>query len=381
LNRFFSNQLNLFTLFFLFAQLFLITCFNPSNNQEKQAINPPYPQSVYIKELVFNWSSHVRLAQGSDNWPVTWADDDHQYTSWGDGGGFEGNIIDGHVSLGVARIEGLGHNYRGKNIWGGKKSENSATFEGKSYGILSLDDILYMWVSPGSGAMGYKESRLCRSDDYGASWNRARWSFDEKDKILNPAFLQYGKNYQGSRDNYVYVYAINIKDSRKLKVQKPGEIVLLRVDRRRLMDKGAYEFFAGYDAAGNPIWVKDLRQRKPVFKNKNGVGWNCSVSFNKGLNCYLLITEHTVSFKGNFCIFDGPEPWGPWTTVAYLKSFGAPAINSNTFYWNFSNRWLSEDGRKFVLIFTGINENDSWNTVEGKFILSPKVSMQDANLK
>ena len=57
-------------------------------------------------------ASHLRAAEGSDNWPVTWSDDDHQYAVWGDGGGFEGNESDGRASFGVARIEGDGHNTR-----------------------------------------------------------------------------------------------------------------------------------------------------------------------------------------------------------------------------------------------------------------------------
>ncbi|HJX09709.1 MAG TPA: hypothetical protein VJ733_04335 [Candidatus Binatia bacterium] len=35
------------------------------------------------------------LAPYSDNWCITWADNDHQYTSWGDGGGFGGDQKDG----------------------------------------------------------------------------------------------------------------------------------------------------------------------------------------------------------------------------------------------------------------------------------------------
>ncbi len=45
----------------------------------------PYPPRPIIRQITFNWSSHLRLASGSDNWPVTWADDDNQYTVWGDG--------------------------------------------------------------------------------------------------------------------------------------------------------------------------------------------------------------------------------------------------------------------------------------------------------
>ena len=45
----------------------------------------PYPQSPVIRQVKFEWSTHLRLATGSDNWPVTWEADDNQYVAWGDG--------------------------------------------------------------------------------------------------------------------------------------------------------------------------------------------------------------------------------------------------------------------------------------------------------
>jgi hypothetical protein len=106
-----------------------------------------------------------------------------------------------------------------------------------------------------------------------------------------------------------------------------------------------------------------------VFEDLRGVGWNTSVSYNAGLGRYLLITENTESFVGRFGIYDAPEPWGPWTTVSD-GTFGDGVIAPTTFFYNFSNKWASTDGKEFVLIFTGIGENDSWNSVEGTFLLS-----------
>jgi len=51
------------------------------------AVNPyttlavaPYPDSTFLEGITWDFSSHVERAPGSDNWPVTWADDGHQYT-------------------------------------------------------------------------------------------------------------------------------------------------------------------------------------------------------------------------------------------------------------------------------------------------------------
>ena len=95
------------------------------------ATKPPYPPSPLIRDVRFDFSTLDRRAPGSDNWPLTWADDDRQYAAWGDGGGFGGTNRDGRVGLGVARVQGTADAYRGVNVWGGKNSEAPATFAGK----------------------------------------------------------------------------------------------------------------------------------------------------------------------------------------------------------------------------------------------------------
>jgi hypothetical protein len=77
---------------------------------------PPYPQSKQILDIEWDFESIVTLAPGSDNWPITWPDDDKQYTSWGDGGGFGGTNQEGRVSLGFASVEGSSGRYQGRNI-------------------------------------------------------------------------------------------------------------------------------------------------------------------------------------------------------------------------------------------------------------------------
>lgn len=329
----------------------------------------PYPPSPVLAGMTFDFSTHDRRAPGSDNWPITWADNDHQYASWGDGGGFGGTNQDGRESLGVARIEGPATSYTGYNVYGGKNAENPAPVGGKSYGIISVNGVMYMWVSPGSGTRGYEEARLYQSNDHAATWTGANWSFVQSDGLIFPTFLQFGKDYAGARDSYVYVYANHLKAvGDRLEVQKPGEIALLRVPANAIMDRSQYEFFAGLDGADNPIWVSDIRQREPVFEDANGVGWNTSASYNAGVGRYLIVTEHEASRDGNIGVFDAPEPWGPWTTVHYDTGFGVPNILPSVFFWNFSNKWLSADGTDFVLIFTGTGENDSWNTVHGRLL-------------
>ena len=327
------------------------------------------PAKPVIRGVAFDWNSHRRHAPGSDNWPITWAADDNQYTTWGDGGGFGGTNSAGRVSLGVARITDSSIGYEGHNIFGGYGQEQPTEVTGKSYGILSLDDRIYMWVSPGSGTDNYLEARLYHSTDQGASWSAADWSFPQEAGLILPTFLQCGRDYGDARDDYVYIYASELKQPESLCVQIPGEIALLRVTREEIQQRSAYQFFAGFDGAGIPRWEADLTLRQPVFTDSNGVGWNVSAAYNSGQDRYLLITEHGSSARGRIGIFDAPAPWGPWASIHYADSFGDGIIEQTTFFWNFSPKWFYEEGRRFVLIFTGVRSNDSWNSVAGEFLV------------
>ena len=346
------------------------------------ADEPPYPASSIIRSVSFDFDTHISLAPGSDNWPVTWADDDHQYTAWGDGGGFGGTNSLGRVKLGVARIEGAADSYQGINVWGGHKPQIPAQFEGKSYGILSIKGVLYMWVAPQPNPHLH-ECRIARSVDHGLTWERADWAYVFSDNLTIPTFLNFGKDYADARDGYVYSYYIHPTygpgepsgTRYGFDVHKPGRIYLSRVPQDRIMERDYYEFFAGFNENESPVWTKDLTKKQPVFEDPNGVGWNLSVSHNAGLDRYILCTEHTRTHAGRLGMFDAPEPWGPWTTVLYEDRWGFRKVALNTFYWNFSTKWLSPDGTSFTFIFTGKDANDSWNTIQGTFQIDESSSI------
>ena len=286
--------------------------------------NMPYPPSPVVKNIEFDWSTHISLAPGSDNWPITWADDNKQYTVWGDGGGFDGTNKLGRSSIGVARLEGNWDDFKAFNVWGGHNSENNNNLIAKSYGIISIDGILYMWCGMfQTDEDQFDQAKIAYSDNHGATWEFVDWNFTREEGIMMPTVCNFDKNYENAKDDFVYTYL---------------------------------------------IWTKNLNERLPVFENPDGVGWSINVSYNSKLERYFLTTEHTESHRGNLGIFDAPEPWGPWTTVLYDNSWGEGFIPLNTFYWNFANKWLSKDGKNFSLIFTGRKENDSFNLIRGKFI-------------
>ena len=47
------------------------------NATSEHNIQAPYPSSPVVRAMRLDWSTHQRFAQGSDNFQLTWADDNH----------------------------------------------------------------------------------------------------------------------------------------------------------------------------------------------------------------------------------------------------------------------------------------------------------------
>lgn len=356
------------------------------------AVESDIPPSTYITGIEFDMSTLKNIAPGngaeapeSDNWAITWSGNDHQYTVFGDGKGFS-SFNNTRASNGVARIEGSKDNYSAFDIF--KTGEKSRGWGGKSLGILALGTDLYMFRNgTGSTAGAFEKTMLYHSKNNGFNWNYTgvRWirrEFADYSGFFSPTFLQFGRGYDGARDNYIYVYANEITNSvgsKKWNVQRPGKISLLRVPKDSLDDKNAYEYFSAFDENGSPTWSANLSDRKPAFIDETNGIMRTSVSYNAGLGRYILTTQQVNRFqKDNYHIgiYEAMEPWGPWHTVLLSNpSNVGPGLNSGskTVYWNFSNKWLSPDGKRFVMVYTGPGK-DQWGTVEGNFIIADNPS-------
>lgn len=303
---------------------------------------PPYPPSPVVAGISWDYSHMDRRAIGSDIWPLTWADDDNLYTAWGDGWGFaQGGQ---KRSLGVSRIAGMPGSYFGTDLW-------SAI--GKSTAILSIDGILYMMLTEQDTWM---RGKLGWSTDHGQSWTfDPNWTFSEERGVFAaPGFLQFGKDYQGARDNYVYGY------SEKVREIIESDMVLFRVPKDRLRDRSAYQFYAGLESQGSPRWTHDISQIKPIFTDPNGIGWGVQAAYNPVLGRYFMTVYHNE--EGGWGIFDAPEPWGPWTTVAYYNHWIDSTLK---FAFSFNQKWISADGKTMWMSFSGLNRYDSFNLIKG----------------
>jgi CubicO group peptidase (beta-lactamase class C family) len=321
---------------------------------------PPYPPSPAITSIT--WAPKekiVRRAKGSDNWPLTWGDDGHQYTAYGDGNGFEPYLRD-KLSLGLARVEGGATDFKGANLRAPSLEQLGDGPRGKkASGILMVDGVLYLW------ARNAGNSRLAWSIDRGKTWKWAGWKFTTS--FGCPTFLNFGRNYAGARDGFVYVYSHD-NDS----AYKPASrMVLARVPKGKVRDRAAYEFFKGLDGKGRPTWTKEIAQRGAVFTHK----WRCyrsGITYNAGLKRYLWVQiipgtegrKADTRFQGGFGVYDAPEPWGPWTTAYFTEKWDVGPGESASF----PTKWMSADGKALHLVFSG---DDSFSVRRAALTIAP----------
>ncbi|MBN1670677.1 MAG: DUF4185 domain-containing protein [Kiritimatiellae bacterium] len=333
----------------------------PSAVEQVRVPGAPYPVSPVIEAVAWDAASLRSAASGSDNWPVTWARDGHLYAAWGNGGGFGGTDRDGRTPCGVARVEGGPDDWRGFNIVGGKAPESSfVPFPGKPTGILCVDGVLYMGVLDDESR---KRVAIFRSADHGRTWQGVgggwgrHWHFDRADgAFIRPSFLQFGPGYRGARDDYVYMYGPLTHDPAC--PEASTQIALLRVHRTRVLDEAAYEYFVRLDTYGAPAWSKRISQRGPVLTDPKGVGDRIRIVYNPGIRRYLLTAWH--GSRTGWGLFDAPEPWGPWTTAAYLEDW----LSADEKYgFALPQKWMSADGTEMVMLFSGRGRYDAFNTI------------------
>jgi hypothetical protein len=342
----------------------------------------PACPSPLIAAASWDWAHGYRAAEGSDLWPATWGADGSIYAFFGDGGGFGGDDHRGRTSFGVARIDGQAPPVPSAeiNVYGGYLAQHPSMLSGKASAIIAVGRDYYAIggiyrdtdpkgrnPAPISGSPEHVEIIPSLGDAY--SWRDGAWDFCGAGDFFCPSgFVQFGPGYSGAPDRYVYIFGTRNPALDPGAVQ--GGTYLARVDRRRLLSKPAYRYFAGLNTRSRPIWSADSGRMQPILVDRNssqpGCGGRCLMSsvleeaiYDAPLERYIGVAQGDYLAQTSF--YDAPQPWGPWTSIAYHNieaatggggwgNLGAAAGGSLGVHP--VNAWTSADGRTLWLTFS-----------------------------
>jgi hypothetical protein len=287
------------------------------------AQQPPKPTpkglrpSPVIQSISLATPPLMPFPSSGDLWFTTWADDDNLYGTWGDG---MGPGADGSWSLvtdcGAVKFTGAPPNLTPTVLLRDVPTQFEVRVDDKPSSVLFLDGRLYgQFHSPlGDARMGY----LAYSDDYGKKWTRvgyflpgvekppnaSPWTKDVNSNFRCLFFFNMGRNYEWNTDGYVYGLGIGRE------WDWSGEVYLARVDQKRILRYGEWEYLVGVGTDGKPVWSKNQSDAKPLpslFSDDQG-----SVIYHPGVKRYLFLNSKRL--------FDAPEPWGPWTVAGEFPS-------------------------------------------------------------
>jgi hypothetical protein len=321
----------------------------------------PYPSSTLIQNFAFDFSTVFTRGQGSDQWPMTWADDGEMYGMWGDGFGWSQSGA--KQFMGVTRITGTPPVLSGVDVWG------IATKNWKPMGIVA-DANKTMYAFTTTADDGWDGSYGATSRDNGSSWSfgiSKIYSMAADDAGV-VGIAQFGSGYtgipSGVNPNYFYIYLSNRTDG---KAATGKDVYLARVLKNSIFIRSAHEYYNGLDSSGNPIWSSNWNAKQPIFRDPAGMAYHVNVSYNPGLGRFIYAKGHSTSSLG---IFEGLTPWGPWKTVYY----GQFRDNFWKFTYQFPQKWMSANGKTMWMSWSGWPEYDNVSFVKASFdVATPTV--------
>jgi hypothetical protein len=372
------------------AMWFVLAC-RPTSKQQPQAngigqptiwpsqppADCPFPQSADITAVGFT-GRHIRYAD-ADTWYPSWAEDGNLYSPWTDGivNGVESNSAGSKATTGFATI--LGNDpLKLQIVNAGVFPGNPAPYGGRyPCGSLAYNGVWYYGTyclldSDGDPSKGLNWDILGPfvgfrySTDRGKTWHETPHTpfhplFDEpqkpggKVKMGAPHFVDFGRNLQYSPDGKAYLvgHGAAAPDPKprdaNLSWITGDQIYLARVtpSLEKINDRSAYEFFAGFDASGNPTWSNDFLRIKPLVDWNNNCGC-VTMTYNRPLNRYLLIITdggNTISRFSTY-ILESESITGPFKLVVYMRNFGEQG-----YFVNIPSKFISSDGRTAWLCY------------------------------
>ena len=213
------------------------------------------------------------------------------------------------------------------------------------------------------------------SKDFGKTWTPSPLSpqrplFPEPKKFMGPVkmgcphFVDFGKNMEHSPDGKAYLLGMGAEENdpkpryANLSWITADQVYMARVtpSPENINDLTKYEFFAGHDATGKPVWSGDFARIKPLLDWNNNMGC-ATATYNPVLKKYLMcVTDGwPTCAKMHSYILEADELTGPWRLVVYMKDFGEQG-----YFLNFPSKFIASDGKTLWLCYSA-NFAPNWN--------------------
>jgi hypothetical protein len=206
---------------------------------------------------------------------------------------------------------------------------------------------------------------LMYSDDYGQSWQNvptAETPLFFGPRFGAPAFVGFGPGYSGVPERLDgFVYALSNDEN----WENGNYIFLARVPREQVLERSAWEFYAGGRDHDRPQWSPIEAAMRPILADPGHVG-HPTMTYNAGLGRFLLtfgsdIEPHSYATPREYArdnwhtarelqIYEGPNPWGPWHLVHYDPFWEGAHI---AYLPQIPAKWLNADGLQGTLLFSG----------------------------
>jgi hypothetical protein len=345
----------------------------------------PYPQSSILQGISWHESSKQRYASGSDLWDSMWASDGNIYGAWGDGTGFS---CSGKRQLGISKLVGTPDSppLTGSDTFCGAPNppecSSGTPLGGKDNGVTALPNSV-MYLFRGCPVQPPTPSWLAKSTNNGISWttNVGGLQWPDANGFSFANVIQYGEALAGALapdstgTPYIYIYGGTSAN--------PLHTYLARVAASPTNSIETYtnwSFFAGPDTSGNPIWSASSANAKPVFSDSNGFQFMVG-TFDKAIGRYIIHADHGTECAGpcerQVGLFDGPSPWGPWTSFDYEEQFDNYYCGTNCLGnlpevgWSMMQKWMSTDGLSIWVEYNATGAYDSLNLIKGTMTLAP----------
>ena len=372
--------------------------------------NVSFGDKLYIGGRFLYAKAHGNWDLG-DEFPTTWADDGYQYSGAGDNqGGPQYPGTDSPLTL--WRIAGREPVAAKFNLQGSHFPVNSSAAlaacpvhkDGapnvKSQSMLALGSSLYWAVAcfnyhdePAFDGVFSRQrygvndtSWIVSSSDGGLTWNVSATDFHFfKGRLSSPRFINAGQGYRDAPDPQ-HVYAVFVgTETNKAFFENNDAIWLGRVPTAQLLQRSAWEFYAGM-SAGKPAWTCDDTIAVSVFRHPLLTATQ-QVTYNVGLKRYMMAVWSWLDPDGNprgqltssntegrpweqpaadpsvrqrkdghdrsqLSLWEAPQPWGPWSFFHRDDDWQGPDGSSGGYTPVFPPAWISDSGTVMWMVFT-----------------------------